>query len=241
MSNKIALVTGGNKGIGLEICRQLGQQGYTVLVGARNEKRGQEAVSQLEEEGIKAQFLQIDMTDSSTFAPAAAYIEENFGHLDALVNNAGVGLDWDKNVGNVPMDAVRQTFEINYFGQIELTQHLIPLLKKSQAGRIVNHSSILGSIGIRHMPEHSWIKNIKSVAYNSSKAALNSFTVHLAEHLEDNNIKVNAAHPGSVKTDMNPAGDLDIPTGAKTAVTLATLPDDGPTGGFFHLGQPLPW
>ena len=244
--SKVALITGANKGIGLETARQLGQKGITVLMGARNKDRMQAAVDQLKGEGITAEGIQIDMADSSTFDPAVKHISDTYGKLDILVNNAGImdegATDWAENTAlTVSPDKLRQTFEVNVFGLVELTQKLIPLLKKSEAGRIVNLSSILGSLTLHANPE-SPVYGTKLFAYNASKAALNMFTIHLVAGLKDTNIKVNSAHPGWVKTDMGGEGAMiDVPEGAKTGVDYALAGADGPNGDFGHLGDTLPW
>lgn len=238
---RIALVTGGNKGIGLEICRQLAQQhGCTVLLGARDKARGEQAAKQLQSQGLSVRAVQLDTTDTTSFSKLYDLIASDYGHLDILVNNAGIGLDWEVTADDVPIALVRDTFETNFFSVITLTQTLLPLLRKSPAGRIVNQSSILGSLTL-HATPGSKLENIKPLAYNASKAALNAFTIHLAAALKGTPIKVNSAHPGSVLTDMNPEGHLSVEEGAKTAVQLATLPPEGPTGGFFHLDKNLPW
>jgi NAD(P)-dependent dehydrogenase (short-subunit alcohol dehydrogenase family) len=240
MANLVALVTGANKGLGFEICRQLAAKGYSIILTARDVERGNQAVSDLQQQGFDAHFVQLDMEDASTFDSAYTFVEQQFGKLDALVNNAGFAIDWEYKADTVSLDLIRKTFEANFFGLIDLTQRFIPLLKKSSAGRIVNQSSGLGSLTLHSNPE-AGLGDFKPFAYNSSKTALNAFTVHLADALKDTPIKVNSAHPGEVKTDGNPMGKLDISDGAKTAVDLATLPADGANGGFFHLGNPLPW
>lgn len=239
---KIALITGANKGIGYETARQLGLQGIKVLIGARHQEKGQKAASKLKEEGLDAEFIHIDLNHEETYDKAAKYITEKFGKLDILVNNAGIWLEGPdiKPASTVPIDIVRKTFDINFFAQIALTQKLLPLIRKSDAGRIVFLSSILGSNTL-HADPKSPIWNFKVTAYDASKAALNSYAIHLAHELKDTPIKVNAIHPGSVVTDMNVHGVLDLKTGAKTSVQAATLPADGYTGTFMHLGQQLPW
>ncbi len=169
---------------------------------------------------------------------------EKFGHLDILINNAGIAAEdfgeRSSEHDHLP-DVLHRTFETNFFSQVFLTQALLPLIKKSVAGRIVNMSSILGSQTL-HADPNSPIYNFKQLSYDASKAALNSFTIHLAYELKDTKIKVNSAHPGWVKTDMGTdAAPMEIPEGGKTGVELALLGEDGPTGGFFHLGKPLPW
>ena len=239
---KVALITGANKGIGFETARQLGHQGIKILVGARSEERGREAAAKLKDEGIDAEFLHLDLGDAKTHDSAAKYIDEKFGKLDILVNNAGIWLEGSevKPASEVSLDTFRKTFDTNFFDQIAVTQKFLPLVKKSEAGRIVNLSSGLGS-NTMHSDPASGIWNFKVPAYDASKAALNSFTIHLAYELKDTPIKVNAVHPGSVETDMNVNGDLKLEEGAKTSVDMATLPADGFTGKFVHLGQELPW
>ncbi len=242
-TKKIALVTGANKGIGFETVRQLAAKGVTVLLGARDEKRGAEAVEQLKKEGLDVQFLQLDVNDTASQDNAARFIADKFGKLDILINNAGVAFDFQVPASQGTLEQWRSTFETNVFSLVSLTQKLLPLVKKSDAGRIVNLSSILGSLALNSDP-NSPIGGWASVttAYNASKAALNMFTIHLANELKNTPIKVNSAHPGWVKTDMGGQdAPLEIEDGAKTSVELALLADDGPTGGHFHLGEPIPW
>ncbi|MEO5721799.1 MAG: SDR family oxidoreductase [Chthoniobacterales bacterium] len=243
MSNKIALITGANKGIGLETARQLGKQNVTVLVGARGATKGEKAVEELKKDGVTARLIAIDVNDEKSIRAAAEKVEKEFGHLDILINNAGTMIDdREGEVSEQSLDIWRRTFETNLFGLIATTQAFLPLLRKSEAGRIVNLSSILGSVGL-HATEGSPIYEAKStVAYNVSKSAVNAFTVHLASELKDTKIKVNAAHPGWVKTEMGGEGaTMELTDGAKTSVQLATLSDDGPSGTFLHMGDPLPW
>lgn len=242
-STKIALVTGANKGIGLETVRQLAGNGITVLLGARDEQRGEQAADKLKQEGLDVRFLQLDVNDTASQDAAAKFIADNFGKLDILINNAGIAQDFGVGASQGTLEQWRTTFETNVFNLVSLTQKLLPLVKKSEAGRIVNLTSILGSLAMHSNPKSPIAGSASSgSAYNASKAALNMFTVNLANELKDTPIKVNAAHPGWVKTDMG--GDeapLEITEGAKTSVTLALLREDGPTGGYFHLGQTLPW
>jgi len=238
--NKIALITGANKGIGKEIARQLGAQGMTVLLGARDEGRGSEAAAELKQSGINAHAVRLDVTDEASIEAAARQIESEFGRLDVLVNNAGIALDTGP-ASTLEMDVLRRTYETNVFGVFAVTRALLPLLKKSPAGRVVNLSSGLGSLAQNSDP--SWeFAPFKPLAYNSSKAALNMMTVIFAAELKDANIKVNAADPGYTATDMNQNnGTRTVEQGATAAVRLATLPDDGPTGGYFDEDGPLPW
>ena len=225
------------------MARQLGQAGVRVLVGARDSGKGEAAAAKLRDEGLDAQFVRLNVTDKKDREAASAFLEEKFGRLDILINNAGITAEalGSGKVSTTTEEVIHGTFETNFFAPVALTQALLPLLKKSDAGRIVNMSSILGSQTL-HADTKSPIYDFKSLSYDASKAALNSFTIHLAHELRSTKIKVNSAHPGWVKTDMGTdAAPMEIPEGAKTGVELALLGDDGPTGGFFHLGQTLPW
>ena len=240
---KIALITGGNKGIGLETARQLGKLGITVLIGVRDEAKGEAAVADLKKDGVEVRAVKLDMDSPADYAAVAKLIEKDYGRLDILINNAGIFLDGRKGneTSKTSKDILQKTFNTNFFAVVGLTQTLLPLLKKSLGGRIVNLSSILGSNTL-HATPGSFIYDAKTFAYDASKSALNAFTIHLAHELKDTKIKVNSAHPGWVKTDMGGEGaQLDIVTGAKTSVELATLQDSGPNGEFLHLGKPLPW
>ena len=241
-SKKIALVTGANKGIGFETARQLAAKDITVLLGARDEKRGLEAAEKLKKEGLDVQFLKLDVTAAASQDNAAKFIADKFGKLDILINNAGVARDSKVPASKGTAEQWRETFETNLFSLISLTQKLLPLVKKSDDGRIVNLSSILGSLTLNSAPDSPLGAPSATTAYHASKAALNMFTIHLANELKDTPIKVNAAHPGWVKTDMGgEAAPLGVEEGAKTSVWLATLPENGPTGGYFHNGEALPW
>lgn len=247
---RVALVTGANRGIGLETARGLGALGIAVVLGSRDGEKGREAAETLRAEGIaEVESVTLDVNRPEDHRKAAAFLEQRYGRLDILVNNAGVSLeDADfaapggfNTTPDVAPEVLRKVFETNLFAVVALTQALLPLVRKAPAGRIVNLSSILGSLTL-HSDPGSGIYHVKAFAYDASKTALNAFTVHLAQALRDTPIKVNSAHPGWVKTDMGgPEAPLDVVEGARTGVQLATLPDDGPTGGFFHLGQPLPW
>ncbi len=239
---KIALITGANKGIGLETARQLGQLGIHVIVAARDPAKAAAAAAALVGEGLAAQPLTLDVTSAASIAAAAATVRAQHGRLDILINNAGVLLD---TAGAKPseqtLETWRNTFDTNVFGLIAVTQAFLPLLHQSAAGRIVNLSSILGSNALHQQPD-SGIYDYKIPAYNVSKSAVNAWTVHLAHELKGTAIKVNAAHPGHVQTDMGGASaPMAIVEGAKTSVQLATLGADGPTGAYLHLGEPLPW
>ena len=243
-SQKVAFITGGNKGIGFETARQLGKQGIKVVIGSRDLAKGKAAVEKLKADGVDAEVLHFDITKAADYKDAYRYFDKNYGRLDILINNAGISRE-NFQGGNktsvTSAEVLHETFDTNFFGAVQLTQTLLPLIRKSPAGRIVNLSSILGSLTL-HADAQSPIYNAKSFAYDASKSALNAFTMHLAHELRDTNIKVNSAHPGWVKTDMGTeAAPMDIADGAKTSVRLATLPDDGPTGSYVHLDQTLPW
>jgi NAD(P)-dependent dehydrogenase (short-subunit alcohol dehydrogenase family) len=242
---KVAFITGGNKGLGLETARQLGQQGITVVIGSRDAAKGKSAAEALKAEGIEAESVQFDVTRASDYQKVYDYLDQQYGRLDILINNAGILKENFISGGNqtstTSAQLLHETFDTNFFGVIQLTQKLLPLIRKAPAGRIVNLSSILGSLTL-HADPSSPIYEAKSFAYDASKAALNAFTIHLAHELKGTKIKVNSAHPGWVKTDMgSDAAPMEIPDGAKTSVALATLPEDGPTGAYIHLGETLPW
>jgi NAD(P)-dependent dehydrogenase (short-subunit alcohol dehydrogenase family) len=240
MADKIALITGANKGIGKEIARQLGALGMTVLIGARDPQRGEEAAAELKANGTDAYAIVLDVTDPATIDAAAAKIGAEYGRLDVLVNNAGIALDGGP-FGALTLDTLRLTYETNVFGVFAVTQAFLPLLKNSAAGRIVNMSSGLGSLAANSDPNSPYAA-IKPLAYNSSKAALNMMTVILAAELKDCGIKVNAADPGYVATDLNRhSGPRTVEQGATEPVRLATLPEDGPTGGYFDENGPVAW
>lgn len=244
-SEKIALVTGANKGIGLETVRQLASKGIHVFLGARDLAKASVAAKTLVASGLKVDPIELDVTNSAHISAAVALISTKFGRLDILVNNAGImveAVDWAQNTTiGLPTETLRKTYDTNFFGTIDVTQAFLPLLLKAPAGRIVNVSSIMGSL-LFHAKPDSPIYNSKPFAYDSSKTALNAFTIHLAHALKDTPVKVNSAHPGWVKTEMGGEGAmLELPEGASTSVELALLDSDGPTGGYFHLGKPLPW
>ncbi|HWH82965.1 MAG TPA: SDR family oxidoreductase [Burkholderiaceae bacterium] len=243
----IAFITGGNRGIGFETAKQLGAAGVFPVIGARTERAGREAVTQLKAAGVEADAIVFDVTNKAHHAAAAAYFEAKAGRLDILINNAGVYLEGEPGgaprftASTIDAQVLRDTLEANFFAPIAVTQALLPLIRRSPAGRIVNLSSILGSLTL-HADPASPIYDMKATAYDASKTALNAYTVHLAHELKGQTTKVNSAHPGWVQTAMGgPAAPMGVADGAKTSVALATLPADGPSGGFFHLGDPLPW
>lgn len=242
-AKKVALITGANKGIGFETAKQLSKKGIFVLLASRELTRGETAAKSLggETAGIRA--VKLDVVNEADREAIAEYIRKEFGRLDILINNAGVMIEpiGGNNTSTIELKLLRETFDVNFFAAVALTQKLLPLLRKSDAGRIVNLSSILGSLEL-HATPGSPIYEAKSFAYDASKAALNSFTIHLAHELRGTKMKVNSAHPGWVKTDMGGEGaPMEIVDGAKTSVQLATLAEDGPNGGYFHMGEPIPW
>ena len=247
MSQKIAFITGGNRGIGFQTALELKDAGVKVVIGSRDLAQGEQAVAKLRAAGVDADVLQFDITKPSDAQAAYDYFNSHYGRLDILVNNAGIaagvfpGTGPEHSAHEVEPELLHRVFETNFFAQVALTNALLPLIRKSAAGRIVNLSSILGSLTL-HADPKSPIYNAKSFAYDASKTALNAYTIHLAHELRDTNIKVNSAHPGWVKTDMGGVqAPMELGEGAKTSVALATLSDDGPSGGFFHLGKPLSW
>ncbi|MET7329048.1 SDR family oxidoreductase [Nonomuraea sp. NPDC005650] len=234
---KIALITGANKGIGHEIARLLAEQGVTTIVGARDEERGRAAGERLGQP-----YVRLDVTDEASVASAAKWVEQEYGRLDILVNNAGItGGFADPRPSATPAGALREVYETNVFGVVTVTNAMLPLLRESEAGRIVNMTSELGSLGMA-MDRESPFWDVNIIAYNSSKTALNMITVCYAKELMDTPIKVNAANPGYCATDLN--GHMGFRTaeqGAAIAVRLATLDADGPTGAYLEDAGSVRW
>jgi len=247
MSQKIAFITGGNRGLGFQTALDLKAPDVKVVIGSRDLAQGEKAAEKLRAAGVDADVLEFDVTKPSDYEAAYEYFDSRYGRLDILVNNAGVaagkfpGTGPEHTASEVSSEVLHRVFETNFFAVVALTEKLLPLIRKSQAGRIVNLSSILGSLTL-HADPNSPLYHAKSFAYDASKTALNAFTIHLAYELRDTKIKVNSAHPGWVKTDMGgEQATMELSEGGKTSAALATLPDDGPSGGYFHLGKPLPW
>lgn len=242
-TRKIALITGANKGIGFEIARQLGVQNITVLVGARDQGRGEDAIQKLRAEEIAASFVQIDVTDQASIDAAAASIDRAYGKLDILVNNAAISL---REAGTPPselaLEDLRKTFDTNFFGVFAVTKAMLPLLRRAEAGRIVNLSSEMGSLTTNGSSNGFAAQMPPLLAYNSSKTALNALTVLFAKELRDTAIKINSVSPGYVATDLNGhSGYLTTEQGAKVPVSFAALLADGPTGGFFGADGAIAW
>jgi NAD(P)-dependent dehydrogenase (short-subunit alcohol dehydrogenase family) len=229
-TQKIALVTGANKGIGKEIARQLGAAGFTVLVGSRDQERGELAAKELVAEGHDAVGIQLDVTDEKSVQATASWIEREYGRLDVLVNNAAIIPAGDDAVSRMESDVLRAAFETNVIGLVSVTRAVLPLLARAEQARVVNLSTALASFAQVSDPE-SRMSTVMMLGYNSSKAAANMVTVMLANELRGTGILVNGADPGKCATDM---GGLDTPRtpaqGAAVAVRLATLPPGGPTG-----------
>jgi len=232
LSRQIALVTGANRGIGLEVCRQLAKNGFTVILGSRDLNKGQDAARALSNEGLTVLPLQLDVTDQASVDAAESWVEIKFKVLDVLINNAAILYDdWQRAAG-ADLDVVREAFETNTLGAWRMCNAFLPLLRLSNYARIVNVSSEAGSL-----------TNMGggTPAYTLSKVGLNALTRMLAKELKTSRILVNAVCPGWVATDMGGSGGRPVEDGAAGIVWAASLPDTGPTGGFFRDGKPLSW
>ena len=228
----IALVTGANRGIGLEVVRQLAQQGMTVVLGSRDLEKGQAAAATLVAEGLTVLPQALDVTSSQSIEHLATWMEEEFGYLNVLINNAGILYDSWQTASIADLAVAQEAFATNTLGPWRIAQAFLPLLRRAEWGRIVNVSSEAGSLASM---------GSSAPAYSTSKAALNAFTRLLAAELRDTGILVNSVCPGWVATDMGGAGGRPVKEGAASVVWAATLPATGPTGGFFRDGKPLPW
>ncbi|WP_336781466.1 SDR family oxidoreductase [Paenibacillus illinoisensis] len=240
-TKKTALITGANKGIGFETARQLGNLGYVVLLGARDMRKGEEAAQRLLNEGIEAYGIELDVTSQRTIETAVNHIEQTYGSLDILINNAGISVGGAAPPSLIAVDDMRETYNTNFFGMISVTQAMLPLVQQSPAGRIVNLTSGLGSLTYNSDPEHEHAQ-FNLLAYNSSKAAVNMFTVTLAKEFRDTSLKINSVDPGFTATDLNGfTGINTVQQAAATVLELAVLGDDGPTGGFYGNNGEIPW
>lgn len=241
--SKIALITGANKGIGFEIARQLGAQGITILAGVRDQARGEAAVQPLRAAAIDATTVHLDVTNQATIDAAVACIDQTYGKLDILVNNAGISTrEGSTPPSELALEEVRKTFATTVFGVFAVTKAMLPLLRRSEAGRIVNLSSEMGSLSTNSDPTSYASYLPPTLAYHASKTALNALTVFFAKELRNTPIKVNSVSPGYVATDLNEhSGFLTPEQGAKVPVAFATLPVDGPTGGFFGEYGVIAW
>ena len=233
MNQRIGMVTGGNRGIGLEICRQLAGLGNKIILTARSSPAGEAATAELRAKGLDILFHQLDVTDGDSVGRLVRTIDQDIDRLDILVNNAGIYIDRGISPLDLDLDLVRQTMETNVYGPLRLSQMVIPLMRRNRYGRIVNISSQMASLNDM---------GGRALAYRISKTALNAVTRILADEVHTDNILVNAVDPGWVRSDMGgPAASRSLAEGADTATWLATLPDDGPTGGYFRDRRARPW
>ena len=243
--SRVALVTGGGRGIGREIVAGLARRAMTVLLGARDPHRGQEAVVALRATGADVHLIRLDVTDPGSVGEAAVQVEDQFGRLDVLVNNAGISGDHSGQLpGATDLDVVREVFSTNVFGVIAVTEAMLPLLRRSPSARIVNLSSSVGSLTRMSDAGHYFTELPGSLAYAPSKAALNQVTVQYAKQLKAEGILVNAADPGPCATDFTtafPGLSRTAADGAAIAIELATLAHNGPTGGYTSDLGPVPW
>lgn len=238
--SKIALVTGGNKGIGFEIARGLARYGVIVVLGARNPVAGEAAAAALRDEGLEVHFQPLEVTDADSIAAAAERLSSQWGRLDVLVNNAAVSLEKGVPPSLSDLGLMRQTYETNVFGVVAVTQAMLPLLRASKAGRIVNMSTGLASLSLSSGREAPFSFS-RLLAYNTSKTAVNAVTVQFANELLDTPIKVNAANPGLCATDLSNSNGRPPSEGAAVAIGLALLDEDGPTGGLYGDSGKVPW
>lgn len=229
---RIALVTGGNRGLGFETCRQLAQLGLSVILSARDKIKGEKAAKQLNDSGLNVVFYHLDVSDHRHTDRTVHELENQFGQIDVLVNNAAILYDTWQNAVDADFDVVNQALRTNLFGPWRLTQKCIPIMKKNKYGRIVNVSSGAGSL--HYMTGGT-------PAYSISKATLNALTRILAAELRGTNVLINTIDPGWVATDMGGSGGRPVEEGARGIVWASMLPDNGPNGGFFYDGKPVPW
>ncbi len=240
-TKKIALVTGANKGIGLEIAKQLAEAGVTVIIGARDVARGEAAAKGLSQAGLAVETIELDINRDEIIAAAAASISARYGRLDILVNNAGI-VDADDGAPSVAtVGAARRLMETNFLGTLAITQAMLPLLRKSSAGRIVNLATTLGSLSVNGDPTSPYYE-ARLIGYNASKAALNMLTVQLAAELKGTSVVVNSVAPGYVKTDLTGGNGYMTPEeGARLPVEYALLGDNAVSGRFVAPDGPVAW
>lgn len=241
-TKKVALITGANKGIGFEAAKQLAILGYFVYIGSRDKSNGLKAVEQLKTLGFDdVDTLELEVTDVKSIVNAKEELQAKISHLDVLVNNAGISGTMPQQASTVSIDNIRSVYETNFFGAVQVSQHFLDLLKKSNAPRIVNVSSDLGSLTNHSTPTYQFY-DLKLTAYCTSKTALNAYTVMLAYELKDTTFKVNSVNPGFTATDLNGfTGVQTVEYAAKVIVKYAVLDQDGPTGKFFSLEEELAW
>jgi NAD(P)-dependent dehydrogenase (short-subunit alcohol dehydrogenase family) len=230
---KIAVVTGANRGIGFEICRQLARQGLHVILTSRDESKGTQACQKLAAEGLDVRYHPLEVRDQASIRELEGFIRKEYGRLDVLVNNAGIAIDEQASVLETELDVIQKTVQTNVYGPLLLCQALVPLMRQHGYGRVVNLSSGLGQLAEM---------GSGNPAYRMSKTFLNALTRILGAELRGTNVLVNAMCPGWVRTDMGgPSAPRSVEQGADTAIWLATLPDDGPQGGFFQDRKTFPW
>jgi NAD(P)-dependent dehydrogenase (short-subunit alcohol dehydrogenase family) len=228
----VAVVTGANRGVGLEVCRQLAERGYAAVLGSRSVERGEAAARRLADAGLEVRACRLDVADADSVERAAGWVARSFGRCDALVNNAAIDYDTDQLAATADLERVHRAMETNLFGAWRTTLALLPLLRRAPHPRIVNVSSEAGSLASM---------GAGTPAYHVTKAALNALTRTLAAELRADGVLVNAICPGWTTTDMGGRGGRPVSEGAASVVWGVLLPDDGPTGGFFRDGRPLPW
>lgn len=232
VDKRIAVVTGANKGIGFEITKELAQEGLKVVLTARNESKGKDAAQELRDKGLDIVFHQLDVTDDSSIQKLVTYLDKEMGKMDVLVNNAGISIDGDKTTVDIDMETVRKTMETNFYGAFMVSQALLPLLKKSDDGRIINISSTMGAL---HSPFSG------KPSYSISKTALNALTVNMAADVKKTSVKVNSMCPDWVRTDLGGSNATrSVEEGADTAIWLATAPDI-PDGKFLRDRKEIDW
>jgi NAD(P)-dependent dehydrogenase (short-subunit alcohol dehydrogenase family) len=239
-NGKVVLITGANKGLGKEIGRQLGSLGYTVVLTARDDQASATAARELVAAGCDAHTVHLDVTKPEDIVNLVRYLEKTFGKLDVLVNNAGIALEWDGKPTD--SDKIRRTLEVNLIAPYAITESLVPLLSRSDDARVINQSSMLGSLG---SAENMWeqVAGFMTVGYSTSKAGLNMLTLIQSKTLKSKKIAVAAAHPGWVKTDLgSQAAPMEVDEGASTVVDLVTVAREWfPHGQLVHKGERIPW
>jgi len=231
--SRLALVTGANRGLGFEVCRQLARLGDSLILTSRNPAKGLDMTRRLQVEGLPVVYQPLDVSLEASIQDTYSFVASKYGRLDVLVNNAGIYLDEDRSVMDLSLDILRRTLETNTFGALRMCQVFIPLMKKHHYGRVVNVSSTMG--------QHARMRSM-SAAYRLSKDALNALTQMIASAIHTEDVLVNSCSPGWVRTDMGgPHASLSIEQGADTIVWLATLPQGGPSGGFFENRERIDW
>lgn len=243
----ITLITGANKGIGFETAKALADAGHHVLIGARNADTGKAAAAAIVEAGGQADFVQLDVTNQQQIDDAASYIREHYGYLNVLINNAGMTADSHQPASTMPIDVMRQDFDVNFFGLVAVTQAMLPLLKAADGARIINLSSNMGSLGLASDPQSRFYA-VNSLGYQASKAAVNFATISFSKELADDGITVNSVNPGWTATafggrrlDQPVPDGMQSPAAGAAQVIKMALTDDPTTGTFTETAGPLPW